>query len=69
MLGGTALGIVVAFTVARLFSALLFGVTATDAQTLATAAVVLPGVGFLAIWLAASRVTRLDPMEALRTEQ
>ncbi len=67
--GGTALGSVAAFAVARLFSALLFGVTATDAQTFATAAVVLAGVGFLAIWLAAGRITRLDPMEALRTEQ
>ncbi len=69
VLGGTALGSVAAFAVARLFSALLFGVTATDAQTFATAAVVLAGVGFLAIWLAAGRVPRLDPMAALRTEQ
>ena len=69
VLGGTALGIVVAFAVARLFSALLFDVTATDAQTFVTAAVVLAGVGFLAIWLAAGRVTRLNPMEALRTEE
>ena len=69
VLGGTALGIVVAFAVTRLFSALLFGVTAADTQTFATAAVGLMGVGVLAIWLAAGRVTRVDPMEALRTEQ
>ena len=69
VLGGAERGIVAACAVARLFSALLFGVTATDAQTFATAAVVLARVGVLAIWLAAGRVTRLDPMKALRTEQ
>ncbi len=69
VLGDTALGIVVAFAVARLFSALLFGVTAADTQTFATAAVGLMGGGVLAIWLAAGRVTRVDPMDALRTEQ
>ena len=69
VLGGTVLGIVAAFAAARLFSALLFGVTATDATTFIMAAVVLAGVGFLAICLGAGRVTRLDPMDALRTEQ
>jgi len=69
VLGGTALGIAVAFAVARLFSALLVGVTATDAMTFVTVAVVLTGIGFLAIWLAAGRVARLNSLDALRTEQ
>ena len=68
VLGGAALGIVVAFVIARLFAALLFGVTATDAATFVTATVAVAGIGFLAIWLAAGRVTRLDPMDALRTD-
>ena len=68
MLGGAALGIVVAFVIARLFSALLFGVTTTDAATFVTATVAVAGLGFLAIWLAAGRVTRLDPMDVLRTD-
>ena len=60
VLGGTAVGIVVAFAVARLFSTLLFSVTPTDARTSVTAAVVLAGIGFLAIWLAAEAVNDIE---------
>ena len=69
VLAGAILGVAVAVAVARLFSALLFGVTTTDTLTFVTAAVVLTAVAFVAIWLAAGRVTRVNPLDALKTER
>ena len=65
---GTAAGILGALWVTRLVRQLLFGLTPTDAGTMALAAVALVGVALLASYLPARRATRVDPMVALRYE-
>lgn len=53
---------------AQLLRGLLFGVTATDPLTYAIVCVVFAGVAFVACYLPARRVTRIDPLAALRTD-
>ena len=69
---GVAIGIPAALTAARLaasqISGLLFGLSATDARTIALAALVLAGVAMLAGYLPARHAAKVDPMEALRHE-
>ncbi|MGH9411965.1 MAG: FtsX-like permease family protein, partial [Vicinamibacterales bacterium] len=47
-------------------ASLLYGVTARDASTFATAVVVLACVSAFAGWLPARRASRIDPAESLR---
>ena len=47
---------------------LLFGVTPLDPETYAVAALVLVTTAAVAAYLPARRVTRVDPMAALRAE-
>jgi putative ABC transport system permease protein len=63
---GVALGLVGGFAASRLLESLLFGVTATDVPTFATAAVIILVVAGLATWLPARRAARVDPVVALR---
>jgi ABC-type antimicrobial peptide transport system permease subunit len=65
---GTALGLAGALAVTRLIRGFLFGVSPTDPATLAAVAVLLLGVAAAASYVPAARATRVDPMEALRTE-
>jgi putative ABC transport system permease protein len=67
-LAGLAVGTAMALLASRLVESLLWGVEATDPLVYATAAALLAGVVGLASWLPARRVTRLDPVEALRAE-
>jgi ABC-type antimicrobial peptide transport system permease subunit len=69
---GIAIGVPVAFVIARVassqISGLLFGLTATDPLTIGGAAVTLTVVALCAAYLPARRASRVDPMIALRTE-
>jgi ABC-type antimicrobial peptide transport system permease subunit len=47
---------------------MLFGVTALDPATFASMAATLVAVAIVAGYLPARRVTRIDPMRALREE-
>jgi putative ABC transport system permease protein len=67
-LGGIALGVVGAIASTRLMSSLLFGVSARDPFTLIVVSVVLGAVALLACYLPARRATKVDPLEALRSE-
>ena len=65
---GVALGLVGAFWLTRLLSALLFGVHPTDAFTFGAVAVVLLGIASLASYLPARRAAHVDPVIAMRAE-
>jgi ABC-type antimicrobial peptide transport system permease subunit len=65
---GVAVGIGVTVAGTRLLASFLFGVTATDPMTVATAVVVLALVALAAGALPAWHAAHLDPMETLREE-
>lgn len=66
--GALALGVVAALFLSRFLTGLLFQVEAVDPMTYAGVAGMLGGVALLAAYLPARRATRVDPMEALRSE-
>jgi predicted permease len=65
---GIGAGILGALAVTHLLANLLFGVSATDALTFATAPALLLGVAMIASWIPARRAARIDPMSALRQD-
>jgi putative ABC transport system permease protein len=65
---GVALGLLGAIAVTRLLKGLLFGISASDPWTFAVIAALLVGVALLACLIPAQRATRVDPLEALRSE-
>jgi putative ABC transport system permease protein len=65
---GIVLGLGAAAGLTRFMSALIYGVTATDAVTFLVISIALLAVSFLASALPAGRATRVDPAEALRCE-
>jgi putative ABC transport system permease protein len=68
VLVGVTIGLTAAFSLSRLISGLLFGISANDPMTFAAVAMLLMVVAFLACYLPARRATRVDPMTALRCE-
>jgi len=65
---GSAVGLVLAYVMARGISALLFGVHALDPITFTGVPLLLIGVAMLACYLPARRATKVDPIVALRYE-
>ncbi|HEV2484197.1 MAG TPA: ABC transporter permease [Terracidiphilus sp.] len=65
---GVVLGIGAAFGLTRLMASLLFGVKTWDPAVFVTVPVILSAVALMAVWLPATRASRLDPMQALRVE-
>jgi putative ABC transport system permease protein len=65
---GMAVGLVLALTVTRLMSSLLFGIGATDVATFAGAALLLTVIAIAASLVPALRASRVDPLVALRDE-
>jgi putative ABC transport system permease protein len=68
ILASVVVGLVSAVALSRVLSNLLFGVSATDPLTFAALSAVLIVVALAASWLPALRATRIDPLDALRTE-
>ena len=67
-IAGTIIGIGAAFAVTRLIATFLFGVKPYDLIVFVTVPVILSVVALFAVWLPATRASKLDPMESLRVE-
>ena len=65
---GIALGLAGAAGLTRFMKSLLFGVSSLDLETYVLGAVALLAAAALAAYLPARHATRIDPMQALRTE-
>jgi predicted lysophospholipase L1 biosynthesis ABC-type transport system permease subunit len=65
---GVAVGIAAAFGLTRLIATILFGVKPWDPVVFIAAPIILSAVALLAVWLPATRASKLDPMQALRAE-
>jgi ABC-type antimicrobial peptide transport system permease subunit len=65
---GIAIGVPAGIAAARLVAAMLFGVTASDLPTLTLVSCLMLGVSAMAGFLPALRASRVDPIEALRTD-
>jgi ABC-type antimicrobial peptide transport system permease subunit len=65
---GIMVGIVAAFFLATLLAAALYGVQARDVLVFVGVPLVLAATAFAAVWIAARRASRIDPLDALRYE-
>jgi predicted permease len=65
---GMVLGVLAAVGVSRVLASVLVNTTATDPTTFVSICLLLAAVTLLACFVPARRATRLDPVEALRTE-
>jgi putative ABC transport system permease protein len=67
-IAGVVIGIGAAFGLTRFIASFLFGVKTWDPFVFVTVPVVLSLVALLAVWMPATRASRLDPQQALRIE-
>ena len=68
MLAGLALGVVASLALIRMFTALLYGITATDPGTYLAVSGLLVTMALLTGYIPARRATKVDPMVTLRYE-
>ncbi|MGB6194403.1 MAG: ABC transporter permease [Terracidiphilus sp.] len=65
---GLAVGLVMAFALARMAASLLRGVRPDDPVVFGTITVVIAAVALASSWIPARRAAKIDPMKALRSE-
>jgi predicted permease len=65
---GVVVGLGLLWPLGRVLNSLLFGISATDPATTATAIAVLLAGGTLGAWIPSRRASRIDPIRALRSE-
>ncbi len=62
------IGVVAAFALARLLSNFLFGTRVSDIPTFLATPILLVAVALIAVFVPASRATRINPTQALRQD-
>jgi putative ABC transport system permease protein len=67
-LPGIAVGLLASYSLARVLSGFLFGVSARDPMVFAAIPALLTLVAFISVWLPARTACRVDPIIALRPE-
>ena len=65
---GVGAGVAASFGLTRLLSTFLFNVKPSDPAVFVAVPLILSAVALQAVWLPAARASRVDPMQALRTE-
>ena len=65
---GVIIGIGASFWLTRLIASFLFGVQKWDPAVFISVPVILVAVALIAVWLPATKASKLDPMQALRIE-
>jgi putative ABC transport system permease protein len=65
---GAVIGIAAASGLTHLIASFLFGVKPYDLIVFVTVPVILTAVALFAVWIPATRASKLDPMESLRVE-
>jgi predicted permease len=65
---GVAVGIGAAFGLTRFLASFLFGVKSWDPMVFVAVPMILSAVALAAVWLPATRASKLNPMQALRVE-
>jgi ABC-type antimicrobial peptide transport system permease subunit len=65
---GVAIGIIASYLLTQFLRTLLYGITPTDPLTFTAVALLLLLTALLACFFPARRASRVDPMEALRSE-
>jgi putative ABC transport system permease protein len=68
LIAGAALGIVLSYASTRVIASFLFGVRPHDLWTISAVTALLLACGLSAAYLPARRASRVDPMQALRSE-
>jgi len=67
-LSGVAIGLLLAVATAKILSGILYQVGPLDPIAFTVAPLLLGAAALIATWLPARRATRVDPIQALRTE-
>jgi ABC-type antimicrobial peptide transport system permease subunit len=68
VLAGAAIGLALSFWLSRVMATLLFGIQPTDVTTYVVVSLALIATAFLASYLPARQVLRVDPVVALRND-
>jgi ABC-type antimicrobial peptide transport system permease subunit len=68
LFSGLIIGLLLAIVTAKILSGVLYGVSALDPIAFAVAPLVMTTAALIATWLPARRATRIDPVQALRSE-
>ena len=68
VLVGAGIGVVAAFFATRALGAMLYEVKAVDPIVFVAMSAMLIGIGMLASYLPARRASKVDPIEALRSD-
>jgi ABC-type antimicrobial peptide transport system permease subunit len=68
VLSGLALGVIAALALGRFIAAQLYQISAHDPMLLGGATVLFAAIALMACLLPARRATKVDPIQALRTE-